>query len=81
MRACMAAGVAGGEGFAIDASVIEADASRNSRVEGKLTTIHDDEEATRPVREYLDALDKAAAIETAKSADDGGDLPPGNLPS
>jgi transposase len=74
VRACMAAGLIGGEGFAIDASVIEADASRNYRVEGKLTP-PDDEEVTRPVREYLDALDIAAA---AESADDGDDTPPGN---
>ena len=31
---CMEAGLVGGEGFAIDASVIEADASRFQRVEG-----------------------------------------------
>ncbi len=81
VRACMAAGLVGGEGFAIDASVIEADASRNHRVEGKLTALPDDEKATRPVREYLDALDKAAAIETARSADEDDSTPPGNPPS
>src|ERR1700730_18491018 len=75
VRACRAAGLIGGEGFAIDASVIEADASRNYRVEGKLMTPPDDEEVTRPVREYLDALDIAAA---AESADDGDETPPGN---
>ena len=31
---CMAVGLVGGEGFAVDASVIEADASRYNRVEG-----------------------------------------------
>ncbi len=31
---CMTAGLVGGEGFAVDASVIEADASRFQRVEG-----------------------------------------------
>ncbi len=31
---CMAAGLIGSEGFAVDASVIEADASRFSRIEG-----------------------------------------------
>jgi transposase len=31
---CMEAGLVGGEGFAVDASVIEADASRFARVEG-----------------------------------------------
>src|SRR6202034_1542307 len=35
VRSCMAAGLVGGEGFAIDASVIEADASRKRRVDGK----------------------------------------------
>src|SRR5271155_3874638 len=34
---CMRAGLVGGEGFAIDASVIEADASCGRKVDGKLT--------------------------------------------
>ncbi len=34
VRRCMGAGLVGGEGFAVDASVIEADASRFQRVEG-----------------------------------------------
>ena len=33
---CMRAGLVGGEGFAIDASVIEADASYAFRVDGRL---------------------------------------------
>ena len=57
--ACMKAGLVGGEGFAIDASVIEADASRNHRIEGKLAAAPADAAATRPVREYLEALDRA----------------------
>ena len=81
VRACMKAGLVGGEGFAIDASVIEADASRNHRIEGKLTAAPADAAATRPVREYLEALDKSAATETAKSADDGDDAPRGNPPA
>ena len=79
--ACMKAGLVGGDGFAIDASVIEADASRNHRIEGKLTAAPADAAATRPVREYLEALDKSAAAETAKSADDGDDAPRGNPPA
>jgi hypothetical protein len=79
--ACMKAGLVGGEGFAIDASVIEADASRNHRIKGKLTAAPADAAATRPVREYLEALDKSAAAETAKSADDGDDAPRGNPPA
>jgi transposase len=78
VRACMKAGLVGG---AIDASVIEADASRTRRVEGKLSALPDDQEVTRPVREYLDALDTAAAAEGAKSGDDGDGEPPGNSPS
>ena len=34
VRRCMEAGLVAGEGFAVDASVIEADASRFQRVEG-----------------------------------------------
>ena len=81
MCACMQAGLVGGEGFAIDASVIEADASRNHRIEGKLTAAPADAAATRPVREYLEALDKSAAAETAKRADDGDDARRGNKPA
>jgi Transposase DDE domain len=78
VRACMKAGLVGGEGFAIDASVIETEASRNHRIDGKLTAAPADAAATRPVREYLEALDKSAAAETAKSADDA---PRGNPPA
>jgi transposase len=81
VRACMKAGLVGGEGFAIDASVIEADASRNHRVEGKLTAIFDDTAAARPVREYLEALDKSATAEAVKKADGGDDAPHGNPPA
>jgi transposase len=58
VRACMAAGLVGGEGFAVDASVIEADASRFNRVTGG-TAIDwtDEQQARRPVAEYLAALD------------------------
>ncbi len=58
VRDCMAAGLVGGEGFAVDASVIEADASRFNRVTGG-TAIDwtDEQQARRPVAEYLAALD------------------------
>src|SRR6202789_3380434 len=62
VRMCMQAGLVGGEGFAIDASVIEADAGLRRKAEGKLTTWPQGEEVSRPVREYLDALDQAAAV-------------------
>ncbi len=54
---CMAAGLVRGEGFAVDASVIEADASRFKRVKGAEIDWTDEELARRPIREYLEALD------------------------
>lgn len=57
VRRCMVAGLVKGEGFAVDASVIEADASRFARIEGAEIDWTDEERARRPVREYLAALD------------------------
>ena len=57
VRGCMAGGLVGGEGFAVDASVIEADASRFKRVEGTEIEWTDAQKARRPIREYLTALD------------------------
>jgi IS5 family transposase len=54
---CMAAGLVGGEGFAVDASVIEADASRFQRVEGAEVDWTPEQRASRPVQEYLSALE------------------------
>jgi len=54
---CMTAGLVGGEGFAVDASVIEANASRFQRVAGSEVDWTDDQRARRPVREYLVALE------------------------
>ena len=54
---CMEAGLVKGEGFAVDASVIEADASRFKRVEGAEINGSDEERVRRPIREYLAALD------------------------
>ena len=60
LKRCMAEGLVRGEGFATDASSIKADAQRQRRVAG------DDEidwgdpgQASRPVREYLAALEEA----------------------
>ena len=77
---CMRAGLVGGEGFAIDASVIEADASSGRKVDGKLTAWPETEKLTRPVSEYLAALDQAAA-EAAKTEAADNDMPPGNPPA
>ncbi len=54
---CMDAGLVGGEGFAVDASVIEADASRFARIEVADIDWTDEQQARRPVREYLQALE------------------------
>jgi transposase len=57
---CMEAGLVRGEGFAVDASVIEADASRFARVEGAAVDWSAEARGRRPVREYLAALDGEA---------------------
>ncbi len=53
----MTAGLVGGEGFAVDASVIEASASRFQRIEGSEVDWTDEQRASRPVSEYLVALE------------------------
>ena len=54
---CIEVGLVGGEGFAVDASVIEADASRYKRVEGSEVDWTDKQKARRPVQDYLRALE------------------------
>ena len=56
---CLAEGLVGGEGFAIDASVIKADANRQKGVPGIEATWDRESPLARPVREYLEALDDA----------------------
>jgi hypothetical protein len=58
VRSCMAAGLVKGEGFAVDASVVAADANRQRGVPGSQTVDwRDPGLGTRAVREYLEALD------------------------
>jgi hypothetical protein len=52
-------GMVGGEGFATDASVIKADANRQRGVPGAEAQWSEESALTRPVREYLAALDAA----------------------
>src|SRR5258707_15713772 len=65
VQTCMDAGLVGGEGFAADASIIRADANRQNNIPGG--DDHDwtggtgGEGPSRPVREYLAALDQDAA--------------------
>ena len=58
LRRCMTEGLVGGEGFATDASVIKADARRLRAIPGSQAIDRiDPEAASRPVREYLAALE------------------------
>ena len=57
VRQCMTAGLIKGEGFAVDASVIEADASRFQRVEGPEIEWSKKQLARRAIREYVAALE------------------------
>ncbi len=54
---CMAAGLVDGEGFAVDASVIEADASRFRRVAGSEVDWTEEQLSRRAIKEFVDALE------------------------
>jgi len=58
VRRCMAEGLVGGEGFAVDASLIKADANRQRCVPGEEGL--PPEAASRAINEYLAVLDDAA---------------------
>jgi len=58
VRRCMAEGLVGGEGFAVDASMVRADAHRQRGVTSPAEL--DPEDASRAVTEYLATLDDAA---------------------
>jgi transposase len=65
---CIAAGLVGGEGFSIDASLIKADVDKNRRTSGDQPIAWPrPEEASRAVREYL------AALDAARNDEDGGE--------
>ena len=58
---CIEAGLVGGEGFAVDASLIEADANRQRSIPGvEWKKQIDPQAASRAVREYLATLNDAA---------------------
>jgi transposase len=57
VRTCMGAGLVKGEGFAVDASVMEADASRYHGVKPEEADWSAPERQTRAVAEFLGALD------------------------
>jgi len=58
LRRCMAEALVGGEGFAVDASLIKADANRQKGMEGSKGL--PPEMASRAIDEYLAVLDDAA---------------------
>ena len=61
VAACIAAGLVGGEGFAVDASLIGADANKQRSIPGKdWHQKRDPATASRAVKEYLATLDDAA---------------------
>ena len=73
----IAAGLVGGEGFSIDASLIKADVDRMKRLPGdQPIDWPKPEEASRAVRDYLAALEAARPTEDAGNGNGGGDGKP-----
>jgi transposase len=60
VQRCMAEGLVGGEGFAVDASVIKADVSRARSIEPAIAK-SDPSQATHAVTEYLAALEASGS--------------------
>ena len=61
VEACIAADLVGGEGFAVDASLVVADANKQRSIPGKdWHKKRDPAKASRAVKEYLATLDDAA---------------------
>ena len=61
VEACIAAGLVGGEGFAVDASLIVADANKQRSIPGsEWNKTRDPHGANRATKEYLATLDDAA---------------------
>jgi transposase len=61
VETCIAAGLVGGEGFAVDASLIAADANKHRSIPGsEWRKTCDPETASRAMQEYLATLDDAA---------------------
>jgi transposase len=68
LQRCMSEGLVGAEGFAIDASVVKADAARASGMPGAAIdkVAYGPAQASRAVREYLEGIDAADRAETAR---------------
>ncbi|MHB8473228.1 MAG: transposase [Gammaproteobacteria bacterium] len=69
LQRCMTEGLVRGEGFATDASIIKADAQRQRGIPGDETIDWGNpDEAARPVREYLAALEQGNSPVTVPKA-------------
>jgi hypothetical protein len=79
----MLEGLVGGEGFAIDASAIKADANRERFVPAaEARKLAEGDGASRAVREYLDALDTNNPAGSKSDSDEptsGDSTPPKNI--
>mgnify|MGYP001251434603 FL=1 len=65
VRACMTAGLVKGEGFAVDASIVAAEASSKLAIPGNEPYVwQDPASCSRAMREYLAGLDDATFAET-----------------
>jgi len=68
VEACIAAGLVGGEGFAVDASLIVADANKQRSIPGsEWNKTRDPHGANRATKEYLATLDDAGLARQARS--------------
>jgi transposase len=70
LERCISEGLVGGEGFAIDASVVKADAARASAIPGAAIDYRalGPGQASRAVREYLEGLDADGRPETMRKS-------------
>lgn len=70
VRQCQQAGIVGGDGFAVDGTVIVGDVNYDRRVSSpdELKQVIDPAHVSRPVQAYLDALDAAMPEEDRKIA-------------
>lgn len=80
LRRCMAEGLVQGEGFAVDASIIKADANRSRGVAGtEIIDWNQGEGPSRAVREYLAALDEANQIKDDAAPEAEPTIPPKSI--
>lgn len=80
LRRCMAEGLVQGEGFAVDASIIKADANRSRGVAGtEIIDWNQGEGPSRAVREYLAALDEVNKIKDDAASEAEPTIPPKSI--